>query len=97
MATLRRMPTTTTTDTNTARTTARNTATAIATLALAGIAPSALSQSLRKEAGQATVEYALVVLAAAAIALLLIAWAARTGKIGELLDRVFDQVAARAG
>ena len=93
MATLRRMPTTT--DTNTARTTARTTATAA--LALAGIAPSALSQSLRKEAGQATVEYALVVLAAAAIALLLIAWAARTGKIGELLDRVFDQVAARAG
>lgn len=93
MATLRRMPTTT--DTNTARTTARTTATAA--LALAGIAPSALSQGLRKEAGQATVEYALVVLAAAAIALLLIAWAARTGKIGELLDRVFDQVAARAG
>ena len=95
MATLRRMPTTTTTTTDT--NTARNTAIAIATLALAGIAPSALSQSLRKEAGQATVEYALVVLAAAAIALLLIAWAARTGKIGELLDRVFDQVAARAG
>lgn len=49
------------------------------------------------ELGQATVEYALVVLAAAAVALLVIAWAARTGKVGELLDKVFDQVVARAG
>lgn len=49
------------------------------------------------ERGQATVEYALVVLAAAAVALLVIAWTARTGKVGELLDRVFDQVVARAG
>ena len=51
----------------------------------------------QREAGQATVEYALVVLAAATIALLVIAWAARTGKIGQLLDRVFDQVVAKAG
>jgi Flp pilus assembly pilin Flp len=50
-----------------------------------------------REEGQATVEYALVVLAAAAVALLLIAWAARTGKIGQLLDLVFDQVLAKAG
>lgn len=50
-----------------------------------------------REAGQATVEYALVVLAAAAIALLVIAWAARTGKIGDLFDRVFDQVVGKAG
>jgi hypothetical protein len=49
-----------------------------------------------REEGQATVEYALVVLAAAAVALLLIAWAARTGKIGQLLDLVFDQVLAKA-
>ncbi|MCC6436753.1 MAG: DUF4244 domain-containing protein [Acidimicrobiales bacterium] len=50
---------------------------------------------LDREAGQATVEYALVVLAAAAIALLLVAWAARSGKIGELADRVFDSVVAK--
>ncbi len=56
-----------------------------------------LRAPIEREAGQATVEYALVVLAAAAIALLLIAWAARSGKIGELLDRVFDQVMAKAG
>jgi len=51
----------------------------------------------RREEGQATVEYALVVLAAAAIALLVIAWAARTGKIGQLFDLVFDRVLAGAG
>ncbi len=51
----------------------------------------------RRENGQATVEYALVVLAAAAIALLVIAWAARTGKIGQLFDLVFDRVLAGAG
>ncbi len=51
---------------------------------------------VRREEGQATVEYALVVLAAAAIALLLIAWAAKTGKIDQLLDVVFDKVLAKA-
>lgn len=48
-----------------------------------------------EDAGQATVEYALVILAAAAIALLVVAWAARSGKIGELMDRVFDAVTGR--
>ncbi len=63
----------------------------------AGDASTAAERRPRCERGQATVEYALVVLAAAAVALLVIAWAARTGKVGELLDRVFDQVVARAG
>ena len=49
------------------------------------------------EVGQATAEYALVLLGAAAIALLLVAWATRSGKIGELLDAVIDQVIGRAG
>lgn len=49
------------------------------------------------DAGQATVEYALVVLAAATVALLVVAWAARTGKVGELFDRVFDRATAGAG
>jgi Flp pilus assembly pilin Flp len=51
----------------------------------------------RAESGQATVEYALVVLAAATIALLVLAWASRTGKVGQLLDAVFDQVSGRLG
>ena len=44
------------------------------------------------QSGQATVEYALIVLGAAAIALLVVAWAARTGRIDALLDRVFGSV-----
>lgn len=42
--------------------------------------------------GQATAEYALVMLGAAAIALLLTAWAARSGAIGRLFDAVVDQL-----
>ncbi|WP_421118349.1 DUF4244 domain-containing protein [Aquihabitans daechungensis] len=44
------------------------------------------------EAGQATAEYALVLLGAAAIALLLAAWATRSGAIGRLFDAVVDQL-----
>lgn len=48
------------------------------------------------ERGQATAEYALVLLGVAAIALLLAAWAARSGKISELFDSVVDQLIAKA-
>ncbi|HVE94693.1 MAG TPA: DUF4244 domain-containing protein [Acidimicrobiales bacterium] len=44
------------------------------------------------ERGQATAEYALVLLGAAAVAVLVVGWAARTGKIGDLLNSVFDQL-----
>ena len=47
---------------------------------------------LRADRGQTTTEYALVTLGAAAVALLVTAWAGRTGKIGELLDAVVDRV-----
>lgn len=49
------------------------------------------------EAGQATAEYALVLLGAAAIALLLAAWAAKSGKIGQLFDAVVGQLIDKAG
>lgn len=48
--------------------------------------------------GQATTEYALVLLGAAAIALLLIAWATAgggAGKIGHLFDRVLDAITGK--
>ncbi len=48
--------------------------------------------------GQATAEYALVLLGAALVALLLIAWATAgggAGKIGRLLDRVIDTITSR--
>jgi hypothetical protein len=45
--------------------------------------------------GQATTEYVLVLLGVAAIALAVAAWATRTGKIGELIDRVFDSISSQ--
>ena len=49
----------------------------------------------RGDRGQATAEYALVVLGAAAVAMLLIAWATSTGKMSTLLNKVVDSVAGR--
>lgn len=47
---------------------------------------------LRLEAAQTTAEYALVVLGAAALATLLIAWATRTDAVGRLFDAVLERV-----
>lgn len=52
----------------------------------------------RDERGQATTEYALVMLGAAVIALLVVAWATGgggAGKIGRLFDRVIDAVTSK--
>lgn len=49
----------------------------------------------RGDAGQATTEYALVLLGAAAIALLIVGWATKSNKVGHLLDRVLDQLIDR--
>lgn len=51
----------------------------------------------RGDRGQATAEYALVILGAAALALLVIGWAANTSAIGDLFDAVIDSVASRVG
>jgi hypothetical protein len=50
-----------------------------------------------RQLGQATAEYALVILGAAAIAGLALAWAAGTGKIGRLLDAVLNSVIGQVG
>jgi Flp pilus assembly pilin Flp len=47
---------------------------------------------LRGEAGQTSAEYALVLLGAASVALLVALWAKDTDKIGKLLDTIFDNV-----
>ena len=44
------------------------------------------------EGGQTSAEYALVLLGAAGVALLVGLWAGHTDKIGKLLDAVFDGV-----
>lgn len=49
----------------------------------------------RTERGQASAEYALVLLGAAAVALLVTGWATRTNRVGRLLDGVLDQLLSR--
>ncbi len=49
----------------------------------------------RGQDGQASAEYALVLLGAAAVALLVVGWATRTNRVGRLLDGVLDQLLAR--
>lgn len=49
----------------------------------------------RAQRGQATAEYALVLLGAAAVALLLVAWATETGAVGRLLDSVLRSILDR--
>jgi Flp pilus assembly pilin Flp len=51
---------------------------------------------LRDDEGQTSAEYALVLLGAAAVALLIVAWATKTNRLGRLLDAVFDNVAGKA-
>jgi Flp pilus assembly pilin Flp len=50
------------------------------------------SERLRTERGQTTAEYALVLLGAAGIALLLLGWATQSGAIGTLFDAVLGGV-----
>ncbi len=60
----------------------------------------AVSQEIlvrRRQRGQATAEYALVILGAAAVAGLALAWAVGTGKIGRLLDAVLNSVIGQVG
>lgn len=54
-----------------------------------------LASVASRDRGQTTAEYALVLLGAAAIALLLVAWATKTNRIGKLLDFVVDQIIGR--
>jgi hypothetical protein len=55
-----------------------------------------LRRRLTADDGQSTAEYALVLLGAAGVALLLITWATKTDKVTRLLngviERVLDQV-----
>lgn len=50
-----------------------------------------------EERGQSTVEYALILLGAAAIALVVVAWVTRTDTIGRLFDTVIGRVLQQAG
>ena len=56
-----------------------------------------LLRLVRGDDGQATAEYALVLLGAAAIALLVVSWATKTNVVGRLLDTVFGQLLGKTG
>jgi len=51
-----------------------------------------VERSRHDQRGQASAEYALVLLGAAAVALLIVAWATKTNLIGKLLDAVMGAI-----
>ena len=64
-------------------------------LAQVALFPPAPGPERDPEGGQTTAEYALVLVGVAAIALLVVAWASDTNKIGRLLDGVLDSILDR--
>ena len=59
---------------------------------LSGLVSSAAGRARRDERGQTSAEYALVLLAAAAVALLIVAWATKSDLVGKLLDAVMKAI-----
>jgi Flp pilus assembly pilin Flp len=54
-----------------------------------------LSRLRHDERGQATAEYALVLLGAAAVALLIVGWATHTNLVGKLLDTIMNNISGK--
>jgi hypothetical protein len=54
-----------------------------------------MSRLKLSQAGQATAEYALVVLGAAAVALMVVNWATHSDVVGKLFDAVFGKLLDR--
>ncbi len=54
------------------------------------------SRARHDERGQASAEYALVLLGAAAVALLVVAWATKSDLLGKLLDAVMKSITDKA-
>ncbi len=59
---------------------------------VAALRDRAIQSSEAPEAGQTTAEYGLVLLAAATLAMLLVAWAGGTDAIGAFFDTIMDKV-----
>jgi hypothetical protein len=68
----------------------------LAVLAVLGPVRTRLARG-RGDAGQTTAEYALVLLGAAGVALLVVAWATSTDSVGRLLDGVLDEIISNLG
>ncbi|MBV9283231.1 MAG: DUF4244 domain-containing protein, partial [Acidimicrobiia bacterium] len=54
-----------------------------------------LTRVRHEERGQATAEYALVLLGPAAVALLVVGWATHTDLVGKLLDSVMSNLTGK--
>jgi Flp pilus assembly pilin Flp len=63
-----------------------------ATLIADAAVSAVLARLRRDQRGQASAEYALVLLGAAAVALLVVSWATKTNRVGKLLDSVMDKL-----
>jgi Flp pilus assembly pilin Flp len=59
---------------------------------LSGAPAGSRRRCVRGEEGQTTAEYALVILAAAAIAVVLIVWARSSGKLPAFFDKIIDSI-----
>ena len=64
-------------------------------LALLGLLETARRRLKADERGQASAEYALVLLGAAAVALLIVAWATKTDLVEKLLDKVLKAITGK--
>jgi len=56
-----------------------------------------LGPLIHREEAQASAEYALVILAAAAVALVLIGWAKSSGKLPAFFDKIIDDLMNSTG
>ena len=63
--------------------------------ALLGLLDAARRRLVSDERGQASAEYALVLLGAAAVALLIVAWATKTDLVEKLLDKVLKAITGK--
>ena len=54
-----------------------------------------VSRARHNERGQATAEYALVLLGAAAVALLVVGWATHSNLVGKLLDTIMNNLTGK--
>jgi Flp pilus assembly pilin Flp len=62
---------------------------------LTAVGEAAARRSSRDQRGQTSAEYALVLLGAAAIALLIVAWATKSDLIGKLFDTVLKAITGK--
>ena len=67
----------------------------VALQSASAVATARLAAARRDDRGQSTAEYALVILGAAAVAALLVAWASQTNKVSRLLDVILDSIINR--